>query len=1050
MSETPTIFLKKLPSLPGLRANINEAYRMDETRCVHQRIKQAELPKEALDRIEQTARELVIAVRKKRKTTSGLDAFLYEYDLSSTEGVALMCLAEAMLRVPDEATIHQLIRDKITPANWKSHAGKSESFYVNAATWGLMLTGKIMTRRDSKVKNLNDALQRFLERSSQPVVHEAVRQAMKILGQQFVMGRTIKEALKRGEEDNKMGYCHSFDMLGEAARTAEDAQRYFESYKNAILALKEKAKGKSVYEAPGISIKLSALHPRYEFTQWETVFPELLETVKKLAVLAKEANIGFTIDAEEADRLDLSLDIVEAIFKDPELKDWHGFGLAVQAYQKRALLVIEWLTHLAHSEKRRINVRLVKGAYWDYEIKDSQMKGLKSYPVFTRKVSTDISYIACAKKMIAAQDAIYCQFGTHNAQTVATILELMGKNRDFEFQCLHGMGHALYDELVGKDNIHCRIYAPVGSHEDLLPYLVRRLLENGANTSFVNRIIDDQTPIKDLIIDPIAKLQEYESIPHSRIPLPENIFGPERKNSLGLDLSDRKEELNLNNDFGELTKTKWTAKPSLNKNSKNAEVQKITNPADRKEVVGEVVLSSNEDVQTALKQASAVTWDWDHTPVDTRASYIERAADLLEENMSTLMEIAIREAGKNIFDSLGEVREAVDACRYYAMQARKTLVSETLQGYTGEFDQLQMHGKGIAVCISPWNFPLAIFTSQIVAALVAGNPVIAKPAEQTPLMAAKTVELLHQAGIPKDVLQLLPGRGEVVGADLVADPRVRVVIFTGSTETAKAINKSLANREGAIPTLIAETGGQNAFIVDSTALPEQVVVDVINSSFNSAGQRCSASRVLFLQEEIADKIIHMLQGAMQELKVGDPMLLQTDVGPVIDEDARSMLEKHVDYLKQQNAKLIYQVEVPDQYKDGTFFAPRAYEIPNLSVLKREVFGPILHVIRYAENELDQVIDEINHTGYGLTLGIHTRINEKVEYIQSRIRAGNAYVNRNIIGAVIGVQPFGGENLSGTGPKAGGPHYLLRLVTERTLTINTTAAGGNASLMTLGD
>lgn len=1043
------IFLEKPPIFTSKRAVINDAYRMDETRCVHERIEQATLSKESQERIEHTARELVIAVRKKRKATSGLDAFLYEYDLSSTEGIALLCLAEALLRVPDEDTRHELIRDKITPANWKSHAGKSESFYVNAATWGLMLTGRIMTRKERKIKNLNEALQRFLERSSQPVVHQAIRQAMKILGHQFVMGRTIKEALKRAREDEKQGYWHSFDMLGEAARTMEDAERYFKSYENAILALKEDAKGKSIYEAPGISVKLSALHPRYEFTQWETVFPQLLKSVKKLVLLAKEANIGFTIDAEEADRLDLSLDIIEAIFKDPDFKDWEGFGLAVQAYQKRAYPLIDWLIDLARKEKRRINVRLVKGAYWDYEIKDSQVKGLKGYPVFTRKPSTDISYIACAKKMIAAQDALYCQFGTHNAHTVAVILELMGKNRKFEFQCLHGMGHALYDELVGKDDIHCRIYAPVGSHEDLLPYLVRRLLENGANSSFVNRIIDDQTPVKDLIMDPITKLQNYESIPHSKIPLPDNIFEPERKNSKGLDLSDRKVEIDLDENLTAATKTEWNAGPTVGKNQKRETVA-LMNPANCDQQVGKVTLATKEDVQLALQNAQNVEWQWDRTPIEERATYLEKAADLYEQHMSELMAIAIREAGKNIFDSLGEVREAVDACRYYAVQARKELVSKTLNGYTGEFDQLQMHGKGITVCISPWNFPLAIFTAQIVAALVAGNPVIAKPAEQTPLMAAKAVELLHQAGIPKDVLQLLPGTGEVVGAALVSDPRVKAVIFTGSTETAKIINKSLAEREGPIATLIAETGGQNAFIVDSTALPEQVVMDVINSAFNSAGQRCSAARVLFLQDEVADKIINMLRGAMQEVKVGNPVLLQTDVGPVIDKDARAMLEKHVEYLKQQNAKLIYQTTIPEQDKNGIFFAPRAYEIKNLSVLKREVFGPILHVIRYASDGLDQVIDDINNTGYGLTLGIHTRINEKVEYIQNRMRVGNIYVNRNIIGAVIGVQPFGGQNLSGTGPKAGGPHYLLRLVTEKTLTINTTAAGGNASLMTLGD
>lgn len=1037
------LFTKPQPQLDPLRTAIVNAYRMDETQCIEERLQQAELSAETKEHIDKTARDLVIEVRKQRTTKSGLDAFLYEYDLSSEEGIALMCLAEALLRVPDDATIDQLIRDKITPADWKSHVGKSESMFVNAATWGLMLTGKILNRDEDAQKNLNTVMQHLLERTSQPVIRNAVRQAMKILGQQFVMGRNINEALKRAIANEEKGYRYSYDMLGEGARTKEDAERYFKSYEKAIAALKENAQGKDVYRAAGISVKISALHPRYEFTQKERVLAEIIPLVRALALQAKEANIGFTIDAEEADRLDFSLDIIEAVFTDPLFKDWNGFGLAVQAYQKRAYPLITWLIELARKHKKRINVRLVKGAYWDYEIKDTQMKGFNTYPVFTRKVSTDVSYIACAKQMIAAPDAIYCQFATHNAHTVATILELMGKNRDFEFQALHGMGHALYDQIIGKDGINCRIYAPVGTHEDLLAYLVRRLLENGANTSFVNRIIDAETPIKDLVIDPIAKLKSLDSWPHSKIPLPENLFYPERKNSKGLDLS------NL------ITEQKFDQALEVVRHShigenagKNARI--VKNPANHNEVIGEVVEANKEEAIAALDRASKIEYQWQQTPVEKRAAILEKAADLFEKNYPDLIWLLIQEAGKNIFDAIGEVREAIDACRYYAVQARQELTPKILNGYTGEYDQLELLGRGIAVCISPWNFPLAIFTAQVAAALAAGNPVIAKPAEPTLLTAIKAVELLHAAGIPKDVLQLVPGKGSVVGAALIADPRVKNIIFTGSTETARNINQTLANREGSIPALIAETGGQNAMIVDSTALPEQVVVDAVTSAFNSAGQRCSALRVLYVQEEVADKIIHMLQGAMMELQVGDPGLLQTDIGPVINEDARNRLQKHIEYLKEQNAKLIYQVKLKPECDNGTFFAPCAYEIPNIQMLKREVFGPVLHVIRYAQKDLDKVIEDINSTGYGLTFGIHSRIDEKIEYIRHRIRAGNIYVNRNIIGAVIGVQPFGGENLSGTGPKAGGPHYLPRLCIERTLTINTTAAGGNASLMMLGE
>jgi RHH-type proline utilization regulon transcriptional repressor/proline dehydrogenase/delta 1-pyrroline-5-carboxylate dehydrogenase len=1039
---------KPIPPQSALRAAITAAYRADETQVINERLQQAEINPDACERIENKARELVIAVRKERLTKSGLDAFLQQYDLSSYEGVALMCLAEALLRVPDEATVHELIRDKITPANWQSHVGKSESFFVNAGTWGLLLTGKLMMRKSRNQKNLSGALQTFLERSSAPVIHAATKQAMKILGHQFVMGRNIKEALKRAVVSEAKGYRYSYDMLGEAARTAQDAERYFQSYSKAIAAIGSAAAGRTVQQAPGISVKLSALHPRYEFAQRDRVLPQLIDRVRQLALQAKAVNIGFTIDAEEADRLDLSLDIIEAVFTDPAFDGWEGFGLAVQAYQKRAYHVLDWLIALARQQKRRFMVRLVKGAYWDYEIKDSQVKGFSGYPVFTRKPSTDVSYIACAKKMITAPDAIYPQFATHNAYSVAVILELMGNNRDFEFQCLHGMGHPLYDQLVGKDNLTCRIYAPVGTHEDLLAYLVRRLLENGANTSFVNRIMDEQVPIKELVINPVIKVQQLMSKPHSKIPLPLNLYGDSRKNSLGLDLSNVAIQQELKTALDQMLQKKWQAMPLIAEKSINDNQSRpVTDPSDRTRVVGTLIHATKEQVELALKSAAAASERWDATPIEQRASCLDKAADLFEQHYAEFILLAVREGGKNIFDALGEVREAVDYCRYYAEQARISLTPKQLPGPTGEFNQLQMHGRGVAVCISPWNFPLAIFIGQVTAALAAGNTVIAKPSDQTPLIATRAIQILHEAGIPKDAMQLLPGSGRVVGAALIADLRTSLIIFTGSTETARFINQTLANREGAIIPFIAETGGQNVMIADSTALPEQLVADVVISAFNSAGQRCSALRVLFLQEEIADKVIAMLKGAMAELQIGDPGLLNTDVGPVIDESAQETLQKHLEFLS-QNGKLIHQVKLSESCKNGTYFGPSAYEIPSLSLLKREVFGPILHVIRYRKNDLDKVIAAINETGYGLTFGIHTRVNETVDYLQQHVHVGNVYVNRNMIGAVVGVQPFGGERLSGTGPKAGGPHYLLRMCTEKTLTINTTAAGGNATLMTL--
>lgn len=1040
------LFPKPLPEQNPLRAAITRAYHEDENVCVERLVEQATLPQDSLQRITETARQLVQKVRDKRLSGGGLDAFLYEYDLSSTEGIALMCLAEALLRIPDKKTMDDLLRDKITSADWISHVGQSDSLFVNAATWGLVLTGKILDPNKTK---LGGALKQFFTRTSAPIIRKSVKQAMKVLGRQFVMGETIEDAIKRARESEARGYRYSYDMLGEAARTAEDAERYFRSYQHAIEMIGKASRGKDFIEGPGISIKLSALHSRYEFAQRDLVVPILIEKLKTLALQAKALNIGLTVDAEEADRLDISLDVIGAVFADPALNGWEGFGPAVQSYQKRAPYVIDWLVDLSRKYNRRWKVRLIKGAYWDAEIKNAQVKGLVGYPVFTRKASTDVSFIACARKILQHSAEIYPMFATHNAYTLAAVLEMAGSNRNFEFQCLHGMGHTLYDQVVGPQNLNipARVYAPVGGHEDLLAYLVRRLLENGANTSFVNRIIDDKTSIDDIIADPVARTRSHISKPHPKIPLPKDIYGAERKNSSGFDLSDEDELRVLQVAMDKASQKSWTAAPIVSGEELTGTTKPVTNPANRQQFIGQVSLATVEQTEQAISSANNATFIWDMTDVVERAACLERAADLFAERVPELMMLLTCEGGKTTSDTIAEVREAIDFCRYYAERARKDLCVHTLPGPTGELNQLSMHGRGVIACISPWNFPLAIFIGQVVAALVAGNCVIAKPAGQTPLIAAAAVRILHEAGIPKDVLHLLPGSGAVVGAKLVADERIKGIVFTGSTETARDINLTLANRNGPITPFIAETGGQNAMIVDSSALPEQVVADVVNSAFGSAGQRCSALRVLFVQEDIADKLINMLRGAMAEIRMGDPSLLDTDIGPVIDESARKTLQEHFERMQSQ-AKLIAQVKLPMNAEQGTFFAPCAFEIDSLNRLTREVFGPVLHIIRYAAKDLDKVIASINATGYGLTFGMQSRIDNNIKYVCDRINAGNQYINRTMIGAVVGVQPFGGEGLSGTGPKAGGPHYLLRMCTERSLSVNTTAAGGNASLLCL--
>lgn len=1031
---------------------IESAYRMDETKCVLNLLKQLDFSEAIFAKIQQHATRLVTEVRKRRLGKGGIDAFLSEYDLSTQEGIALMCLAEALLRIPDTATADRLIRDKITHLDWESHRGQSSSLFVNAATWGLIFTGKWLSQDEASQKGFMKVLKKLFDRGGEPLIRKAIGTVMQILGRQFVMGETIESAVKRAKDYENKGYSYSYDMLGEAARTMEDVERYFTAYEHAIDYIGRTTEGEQIFYRPGISIKLSALHPRYEFAKQDCVMKEIIPRVKQLVLKAKSLNIGVTVDAEEADRRMLSLDIIAAIFEDPDLGDWEGFGLALQSYEKRAWYIIDWLAALARKQKRRFMLRLIKGAYWDTEIKVSQILGLEGYPVFTRKRATDVSFLACAKKILAAPDAFYPQFATHNAYSVAAVLEMAGERRDFEFQCLHGMGYTLYDQIVSKAgwNIPCRVYAPVGGHEDLLAYLVRRLLENGANNSFVNQIVDPEVPIEQVVENPIKKLANIAHKPHPYIPLPIDLYGRERKNSHGFDLSNRHAFETLQNAVKKASEKTYIAAPTILESFEKSTFREVRDPTNQTHVVGTFTEATVDMLHEAFDRAFAIAPSWERTPIQERALLLEKTADLFEAHRPEFIALAMHEGGKTWSDSIAELREAVDFCRYYAAQARQLFAPVLLPGPTGERNQLFLHGRGPMVCISPWNFPLAIFTGQVVAALVAGNTVMAKPAEHTPLIAALAVKLMHEAGIPKDAVQLVPARGRLIGEKLLTDPRLQGVLFTGSTATARQIYRTLAAGEGVIAPLIAETGGQNAMIVDSSALPEQVVVDVITSAFGSAGQRCSALRVLFVQEDVAPKILSMLKGAMAELKVGNPEELSTDIGPVISDEARQTLLDHVAYL-QEAGQLIYQVELSKELAEqGSFFAPCAFEIDHLSRLKQEVFGPVLHVIRYRQNALDDVLQQIHSTGYGLTLGIHSRIEETIRYIQNRVHVGNIYVNRNMIGAVVGVQPFGGENLSGTGPKAGGPHYLLRLATERTLCVNTTASGGNTALMSLAE
>ena len=1032
------------------RTALRAAYRPDEGQIAAERIEQARLPAEAAPVAAAIARTLVERVRAHKP--AGLDAFMHAYDLGSDEGVALMCLAEALLRIPDAGTADDLIHDKLSGPDWAEKLGGSRSTFVNAATISLLLTGKVLDGANDRSEGWRSALGRAVGRLGEPVIRTAVAQGMKILGAQFVFGRTIDEALGRARPEQAKGLSHSFDMLGEAARTHADAARYAEAYTHALDRIAASASG-GFRTAPGISVKLSALHPRYEFAHAEEAKAAILPVVRALAAKASAADVHFTIDAEEADRLELSLDIIQALAADDALfaDGWGGFGVALQAYQKRGVPLVEWVAALGRKHGRRLMVRLVKGAYWDSEIKAAQVAGLSDYPVWTRKVATDVSYLACAKAMLAADDVIYSAFATHNANTIGALKALAGR-KPIEFQRLHGMGEGLYEELaalereMGQPQTPVRIYAPVGSHKELLAYLVRRLLENGANSSFVNRIADEDVPVEALVRDPVAELERLSPRRNPSIPCPDAIFGPARRNSAGCDLSDPLVREPLVERLRRMETKSWYAQPTM---GKGRQARAVVSPFDTRLVVGEVRDADDAAVDAAACAAANAQPEWDALGGVERARLLDAAADLFEEEREALFSLCMREAGKTLPDAVLEVREAVDFLRFYAAEARTKFAGAiALPGPTGESNSLRLVGRGVFACISPWNFPLAIFIGPVAAALAAGNAALAKPAEQTPLIGALAIELMHRAGIPKAIVQLVPGDGRT-GATLTAHPLVAGVAFTGSTDTARAINRGLAERPGAIVPLIAETGGQNAMIVDSSALPEQVTRDVIASSFQSAGQRCSALRVLFVQDDVADVMVTMIAGAMEALTIGDPRDLTTDVGPVIDAEAKGALESHLEVLVTKG-KFLAHLDLPPGTEQGHFVTPAMVEIASLADLDREHFGPILHVIRWKSGELSKVIAAINASGFGLTLGLQSRIDTTRAFVEANARVGNLYVNRNQIGAVVESQPFGGEGLSGTGPKAGGPHYVARFATERVTCIDTTAAGGNATLMAATD
>ncbi|MEZ9698167.1 bifunctional proline dehydrogenase/L-glutamate gamma-semialdehyde dehydrogenase PutA [Vibrio sp. 10N.261.46.E12] len=1017
-------------SLADLWSLISPLYMVDETQWLEQLLPLATPSESEKQQITEKTTSLIEAIRADKTSIQMIDALLLEYSLDTQEGILLMCLAEALMRIPDSATADALIRDKLSVADWKAHLKNSDSVFVNASTWGLMLTGKVVGL-SSKEQSAGQAVNRLVNKLSEPVIRKAMHQAMKVMGHQFVLGRSIAEAQKNGKSMRDKGFTYSYDMLGEAALTTADANKYFKDYLMAIEAV-----GRDTYvsskssPAPSVSIKLSALHPRYEVANEDRVLTELCDTLEQLLRRAVELDVAITIDAEEADRLELSLKLFEKLYRTDLVKGWGKFGLVIQAYSKRALPVLVWLNRLAKEQGDLIPLRLVKGAYWDSEIKWSQQAGFTDYPVYTRKEATDVAYLACARYLLSpsVRGNIFPQFASHNAHTVSAIA-VMTDHKDFEFQRLHGMGDSLYNHAMEAYQQSVRIYAPVGSHKDLLPYLVRRLLENGANSSFVHRLVDARCPVAELTQHPVDMLLAFDTLNNTKIPLPPAVF-PERKNSYGVNIDIESEAHQFEEQVKGFLNNQWTAGPVINGESlaesmikADQNVEQVTAPYDRRINVGQVAFANLDHVSAAITGADAAFADWNATSVETKAAALEKLADLMEDNLAELVAICHQEAGKTIHDSVDEVREAVDFCRYYAKQANN-LQGFELKGFDGQTRIASRQGRGVFVCISPWNFPLAIFLGQITAALVAGNTVVAKPAEQTSLIAARAVELMNEAGFPAGTIQLLPGRGAEIGSALTSHDAIAGVAFTGSTPTAQRINVSLATRNAKPVPFIAETGGQNAMIVDSTALPEQVVRDVIRSAFASAGQRCSALRVLYIQEDIADRVIALIHGAMDELSVGIPHLHKTDVGPVIDQNAKQKLMAHLENMTNTQKK-VAQLSLGTDCEHGDFVPPSAFEIDDISCLKEEQFGPVLHIVRFKASELAQVVDQINQTGFGLTMGIHSRNETTYRWIEKHVRVGNCYINRDQVGAVVGVQPFGGQGLSGTGPKAGGPHYLYR-------------------------
>ncbi|MEZ8699025.1 bifunctional proline dehydrogenase/L-glutamate gamma-semialdehyde dehydrogenase PutA [Vibrio lentus] len=1017
-------------SLDDLWTLISPLYMVDETQWLEQLLPLATPSESEKQQITDKTTSLIESIRADKTSIQMIDALLLEYSLDTQEGILLMCLAEALMRIPDSATADALIRDKLSVADWKSHLKNSDSVFVNASTWGLMLTGKVVGL-SSKEQSAGQAVNRLVNKLSEPVIRKAMHQAMKVMGHQFVLGRSIAEAQKNGKSMRDKGFTYSYDMLGEAALTTADANKYFKDYLMAIEAV-----GRDTYvsskssPAPSVSIKLSALHPRYEVANEDRVLTELCDTLEQLLRRAVELDVAITIDAEEADRLELSLKLFEKLYRTDLVKGWGKFGLVIQAYSKRALPVLVWLNRLAKEQGDLIPLRLVKGAYWDSEIKWSQQAGFTDYPVYTRKEATDVAYLACARYLLSpsVRGNIFPQFASHNAHTVSAIA-VMTDHKDFEFQRLHGMGDSLYNHAMEAYQQSVRIYAPVGSHKDLLPYLVRRLLENGANSSFVHRLVDARCPVAELTQHPVDMLLAFDTLHNTKIPLPPAVF-PERKNSYGVNIDIESEAHQFEEQVKGFLNNQWTAGPVINGESlaesmikADQNVEQVTAPYDRRINVGQVAFANLDHVSAAITGADAVFADWNATSVETKAAALDKLADLMEDNLAELVAICHQEAGKTIHDSVDEVREAVDFCRYYAKQA-DNLQGFELKGFDGQTRIASRQGRGVFVCISPWNFPLAIFLGQITAALVAGNTVVAKPAEQTSLIAARAVELMNEAGFPAGTIQLLPGRGAEIGSALTSHDAIAGVAFTGSTPTAQRINVSLATRNAKPVPFIAETGGQNAMIVDSTALPEQVVRDVIRSAFASAGQRCSALRVLYIQEDIADRVVGLIHGAMDELSVGIPHLHKTDVGPVIDQNAKQKLMAHLENMTNTQKK-VAQLSLGSDCEHGDFVPPSAFEIDDISCLKEEQFGPVLHIVRFKASELAQVVDQINQTGFGLTMGIHSRNETTYRWIEKHVRVGNCYINRDQVGAVVGVQPFGGQGLSGTGPKAGGPHYLYR-------------------------